>query len=172
MKPKSNIPIKITSKESFQDQINDKSHVRKLRCKNGEFKFIQWKNKQFSNDLIIGIGQDISNEIQIQNQYKDLIENAQDFIYEIDFEGKIIFINNYTLTALGYEKSEFLNQHYSNFIRKDYIDILNGFYNKISEKELEFPMLEIPFLKKNGQTLWVAQKIHFFHSLMLLKYNY
>lgn len=149
----------ISSKESFENQIDDKSHVRKLRCKNGEFKFIQWKNKQFSDDLIIGIGQDISNEIQIQNQYKDLIQNAQDFIYEIDLQGKIVFINNYTLTTLGYEKSEFLNQHYSLFVRKDYITILNDFYNKTYENDLEFPMLEIPFLKKNGQTLWVAQKV-------------
>ncbi|KDN53775.1 PAS domain S-box protein [Flavobacterium seoulense] len=150
---------KITSKESFDSQIDDKVFVRKLKCKNGDIKFIQWKNKQFSEDLIIGIGQDITNEIQIQNQYKNLIQNAQDFIYEIDMQGNIVFANNYSLKTLNYSEEEFLNKHYSNFIRKDYIDTLHQFYSKNKEQNLEFPQLEIPLLKKNGETIWVAQKV-------------
>lgn len=148
-----------TSSESFDSQINDKIFVRKLKCKNGEFKFIQWKNKQFSEDLIIGIGQDITNEIHIQNQYKNLIQNAQDFIYEIDLEGNIVFVNNYTLKTLGYAEDEILNQHYTNFIRKNYIATLNRFYNNNPENDFEFPQLEIPLLKKNGEIIWVAQKV-------------
>lgn len=148
-----------TSTESFDSQITDKIFVRKLKCKNGEYKFIQWKNKQFSEDLIIGIGQDITNEIQIQNQYKNLIQNAQDFIYEIDLEGNIIFVNNYTLKTLGYTESEILNQHYTNFIREDYIATLNRFYYNNPENDFEFPQLEIPLLKKNGEVIWVAQKV-------------
>jgi len=149
----------ITSKESFESQINDKIFVRKLRCKNGQYKFIQWKNKQFSEDLIIGIGQDITSEIQIHHQYKNLVQNAQDFIYEIDLKGKIVFINDYTLRTLGYEKNEFLNQHYSIFIRKDYLESINIFYNSNPENDFEFSELEIPILKKNGETVWIAQKL-------------
>ncbi len=149
----------IISKESFESQIENETFIQKLKCKNGEYKFIQWKNKQFTNDLILGIGQDITNEIQIQNQYKNLVQNAQDFIYEIDLEGKIVFINNYTIETLGYAENEFLNQHYSLFIRKDFIDILKAFYKNNPENVSEFPELEIPFLKKNGDTVWVAQKL-------------
>lgn len=148
-----------TATESFESQINDKIFVRKLRCKNGEFKFIQWKNKQFSDDLIIGIGQDITNVIHIQNQYKNLIENAQDFIYEVNLKGNIVFVNNYTLTTLGYTENEILNQHFSCFVRTDYIEILDTFYKTNLENTLEFPELEIPFIKKDGETLWVAQKV-------------
>ncbi|MFA9193452.1 PAS domain S-box protein [Flavobacterium sp. FBOR7N2.3] len=154
----------ITSTESFESQINDKIFVRKLKCKNGEFKFIQWKNKQFSDNLIIGIGQDITNEIHIQNQYKNLIQNAQDFIYEVNLDGNIIFVNNYTLKALGYSESEILNQHYSNFIKKDYVITLTRFYNSNQENDLEFPQLEIPLLKKNGEIIWVAQKVMISHN--------
>ena len=148
-----------TANESFESQINDKIFVRKLKSKNGEFKFIQWKNKQFSDDLIIGIGQDITTEIHIQNQYKNLVQNAQDFIYEIDLEGKIIFANNYTLKTLEYKEEEILNQHYSHFIRKDFIKRLSVFYNNGEENDSEFPIHEIPFLKKNGEIVWVAQKV-------------
>lgn len=149
----------MTAKETFESQINDKIFVRKLKCKNGEYKYIQWKNKQFSNDLIIGIGQDISNQIQIQNQYKNLVQNAQDFIYELDLNGNIIFINDYTLKSLDYTKTQMLNRHYSLFVRKDYLSIIESFYRQNEENNLDFPTLEIPILKKNGTTLWVAQKV-------------
>lgn len=149
----------ITSTESFESQINDKVFVRKLKCKNGQYKFIQWKNKQFSDDLIIGIGQDITNEIHIQNQYKNLVENAPDFIYEIDLEGKIVFANNYTLKTLGYEENEVINEPYSRFIRKDYLSLIDTFYKNQPESNTEFPVLEIPVLRKNGETVWIAQKL-------------
>ncbi|HJR99946.1 MAG TPA: PAS domain S-box protein [Flavobacterium sp.] len=149
----------ITSKESFESQINDKTFIRKLKCKNGEYKFIQWKNKQYSDDLIIGIGQDITNEIHIQNQYKNLVQNAQDFIYEIDLDGKIVFVNNYTLETLGYDKNELINKQFSFIVRKDFLATLNILHNFNTEKNLEFPELEIPLLKKNGDTVWVSQKI-------------
>jgi PAS domain S-box-containing protein len=155
----------ITSKEAFESQINDKIFIRKLRCKNGDIKFIQWNNKQFSDDLIIGIGQDISNEVQIQNQYRNLIQNAQDFIYEIDLKGKIVFVNNYTLKTLGYTENEMLNEHFSHFIREDYTTILNSFYTISNpENASEFPLVELPVLKKNGEMLWVTQKV-------MLSYN-
>ncbi|WP_379776586.1 PAS domain S-box protein [Flavobacterium sp. GCM10022190] len=151
-------PDKIVN-ESFESQINDRIFVRRLKCKNGEIKYIQWKNKQFSKNLIIGIGQDITNEIQIQNRYKNLIQNALDFIYEFDLNGNIVFANNYTLKTLGYEEDEILNQHYSKFIRKDYLDFLKSFYHSTEEGENEFPTLEIPVLKKNGEIIWIAQKV-------------
>ncbi len=149
----------ITANETFESQINDRVFVRKLRCKNGEYKYIQWKNKQFSNDLIIGIGQDISNQIQIQNQYKNLVQNAQDFIYELNTHGNITFVNDYTLKSLNYTKKQIVNQHYSLFVRKDYLSVLESFYRNNSENSVDFPTLEVPVLKKNGDTLWVAQKV-------------
>jgi hypothetical protein len=45
-----------------------------------DYKYIQWYDKQLSDDLTIGIGQNVSEEINIQNLYKDLIENAVDLI--------------------------------------------------------------------------------------------
>jgi hypothetical protein len=42
-----------------------KEHLQeKLRCKkNGEYKHIQWNDKKYSKDLIIGFGQDVTKEI-------------------------------------------------------------------------------------------------------------
>ena len=142
--------------KTFKD---DHIFIRKLKCKNGEFKHIQWNDKKFSNDLIIGIGQDVTNEIQIQNQYKYLIQNAIDLIYEVDTIGNFIFVNDFTIKLLGYENEELINRHYSDFIRKDYVSSIRDFYQNLLEKENYFPTIEFPLLKENGEELWVSQKV-------------
>jgi len=64
--------------------VDDRSYTRKLKCKNGDYKFIQWKDKKYSDDITIGIGQDVTEQIKIKDQYRSLIESAADLIYEID----------------------------------------------------------------------------------------
>ncbi|MFV5684374.1 PAS domain S-box protein [Flavobacterium sp. GB2R13] len=146
--------------EAYQTDFNEEAmFIRKLKCKNGEYKYIQWKDKKFTDDLIIGIGQDVTNEVQIQNQYKNLIQTATDIIFEVDDDGNFIFINDFTIKILGYAEEEILTRNYSEFIRTDYIDEMMQFYQNLEENENDFPTIEIPLLKKNGEIIWISQKV-------------
>ena len=146
--------------EKYHINFNDdKLFTRRLKCKNGDYKYIQWKDKKFSNDLIIGIGQDVTNEMHIQNQYKNLIQNAIDFIFEIDDKGNFTFVNDFTIQSIGYEKKEILTRHYSEFVRDDYSKKIIDFYQNLVKKELHFPTVEFPLIKKNGEQLWLSQKV-------------
>ncbi|MDI1306188.1 MAG: PAS domain S-box protein [bacterium] len=146
--------------EAYQTDFNEEAmFIRKLKCKNGEYKYIQWKDKKFTDDLIIGIGQDVTNEVQIQNQYKNLIQTATDIIFEVDDDGNFIFINDFTIKILGYAEEEILTRNYSEFIRADYIDEMMRFYQNLEENENDFPTIEIPLLKKNGEIMWISQKV-------------
>ena len=142
--------------KTFKD---DHIVIRKLKCKNGEFKHIQWNDKKFSNDLIIAIGHDVTNEIQIQNQYKNLIQNAIDLIFELDHYGNFTFVNEFTIKTLGFKENEILTRHYLEFIREDYCTSIMDFYQNLLENEQNFPTIEFPLLKKNGEEIWVSQKV-------------
>ncbi len=137
----------------------DKMFVRRVKCKNGEYKHIQWSDKKFSDDLIIGIGQDVTNEIHLQNQYKNLIQNAIDLIFEVDNDGNFIFINEFTIKLLGYREEEILTRNYLEFIREDYRNTIMEFYQNLLENEQNFPTIQFPLIKKNGEELWVSQKV-------------
>jgi PAS domain S-box-containing protein len=141
------------------DYQDDRLHVRKLKCKNGEYKYIQWKDKKFTKDLIIGIGQDVTNEHRIQNQYKNLIQSATDIIFEVDDNGNFIFANDFTIKVLGYSENEILHKNYSEFIHKDYVEKIMQFYQNLDGKEDNFPTTEFPLMKKNGEELWVSQRV-------------
>lgn len=138
---------------------DDKLYIRKLKCKNGEYKFIQWKDKKFSEDLVIGIGQDVTEQIQAKDQYKNLIQSANDIIFEVNDDGEFTFINNFTIKSLGYKESEIIGRNYSEFIRPDYITNMIAFYENLEEKENDFPTVEFPLIKKNGKELWISQKV-------------
>ena len=141
---------------NFKD---DQLFTSKVKCKNGAYKHIQWNDKKFSDDLIIGIGQDVTNEIKIQNQYKNLIENAIDLIFEVDNEGDFIFVNDYTIKSLGYKIDEIINRNYSEFIREDYLISIKDLYQNLLINENYFSTIEFPLIKKDGQELWVSQKV-------------
>jgi len=137
----------------------NKLYIRKLKSKNGEYKYIQWKDKKFSEDLIISIGQDVTEQIIVQDQYKNLIQTATDIIFEIDAEGYFTFMNDFGFSILGYSENEIISQHYSNFIHENYQRNAVDFYENLEINENNFPTIEIPAVKKNGKKIWVSQKI-------------
>lgn len=145
--------------EYHNNYINNRLHIQTLRCKSGEYKHIQWVDKKFSDELIIGIGQDVTNEIRIQNQYENLIQSAADIIFEADTKGNFTFVNDYASKVLGYSKEEILNQHFSSFIRKDYITKTIRFYQTILDGEDTFTTIEFPLVKKDETEIWVSQNV-------------
>jgi PAS domain S-box-containing protein len=145
--------------EYHNDYIDDRLYIRKLKCKNGDYKYIQWKDKRYSDDVVIGIGQDVTELVNIENQYRSLIESAADLIYEIDLTSKITYVNQFTEKTLGYTKEDMLGHHFFKFIRKDYVDYVVDFYKDIPKEVNEYTDLVFPIVKKDRDTIWVSQKV-------------
>ena len=142
-----------------ENYVDNKFYIRKLKCKNGEYKFIQWKDRKFSDNLVIGIGQDVTDQIHLQKQYENLIENANDIIYETDSNGKYTFINKYSEKISGYKPNELLGRYYHEFIRADYKEQVIAFYCKPEKSKTSFETLVFPIINKNEQTTWLSHNV-------------
>lgn len=149
----------IIYKENNKNNLEEDLHIQKLKCKNGQYKFIQWKNKKYNKNLIVGIGQDVTEQFKIQNQYKNLIQTATDIIFETDDDGNFTFINDFTISHLGYSKEEVISSNYSQFIREDYRARSMEFYEDLLQNENDFPTIELPLIKKDGSEIWASQKV-------------
>jgi PAS domain S-box-containing protein len=142
-----------------EEYVDNRLHIRKLKCKNGEYKYIQWKDKKFNEDLVIGIGQDVTEQIHFQNQYRNLIESATDLIYEANAEGIVTYVNPFAVKTLGYTREEILGSSYTMFVPKEYLDTVTEFYfNPIEETE-DYPDFVFPLRKKNNEIIWISQKV-------------
>ncbi|OXA93202.1 response regulator [Flavobacterium hercynium] len=150
---------KATMYESNLNYLDNRLYIRKLKTKNGEYKHIQFKDKKFSEDLIISIGQDVTEQITVQDQYKNLIQTATDIIFEINERGYFTFINEFGFSILKYPEEEIIGQHYSNFIHDEYIKNAVDFYENLEQNETNYPTIEIPILKKTGEELWISLKV-------------
>jgi PAS domain S-box-containing protein len=139
--------------------VKDRTYVRKLRCKNGEYKYIQWDTQKYADDLFVSIGQDVTDQIIAQNQYKNLVETATDIIYESDKYGRFSFMNPVSENVLGFSNNELIGKHFSELIRQDYVDIVSQFYVDFSKSSNDFEVLEFPVIKKNGEQIWISQKV-------------
>ena len=132
-------------------------YVRKLKCKDGSYRHIQWKDSKYSDDLFVGVGQDVTERVQIENQYKNLIQNASDVIYELDKYGFFVFVNNFTAQMLDYTFEDFYNKHFTEFIREDFRDSVSEFYSNYDKNNSNFPPLIFPILTKDGRNIWLSQ---------------
>ncbi len=153
---------KLTEDDEFSTinyKISEGLYIRKLKCKDGSYKFIQWKDSKYSDDLYVGIGQDVTEQVEVQNQYKKLIESASDMIYETDIKGYFTFINKFTEKLLGFSREEYIGKHFTSLIHPDYTEQVIQFYVNTSLDGDEIPFLEFPVLKKSGEKLWVSQKV-------------
>ncbi|MEZ4838578.1 PAS domain S-box protein [Flavobacterium sp.] len=142
-----------------QDYQKDRIYKRKLKCRDGQYKFIQWVDKEFGEDLFVGIGIDVTEQINIENQYKNLVESATDLIFETDKKGKFTYINSFSCELLQYTLEELIQFHFGELIREDYQKELIQYYTEELNKT-EIPrLLEFPIMKKNGSEVWISQKI-------------
>lgn len=146
--------------ESYHDNyIDERLYIRRLKCRNGEYKYIQWKDKKYNDNLIIGIGQDVTNQIELQNQYKNLIQTAIDVIFEVDPDGNFTFVNDYMIRLLDMPMEEILGMNYKDLIREDLRPHMTDFYENMIGNEHEFPTTELPVVTSKGEVIWISQKV-------------
>lgn len=138
--------------------IKERIYVRKLKCKNNNYKYIQWIDKEFSDDLFVGIGQDVTEQENIKNQYKNLIESAADVIFETDEIGCFSLINQFMLDLLGYRHEELIGRFFGDVIRLDYRESIVEFYSNPANLSNTNPILEFPVVKKNNEDVWISIK--------------
>jgi PAS domain S-box-containing protein len=140
-----------------ENYIDNRIYTRKLKCKDGSYKYIQWKDKRLKENLTIGIGQDVTEQYIIQRKYKNLIENASDIIYELNTKGNYTFINKFTEELTGFSIEELKLKHFSELIKDEYKDEVINFYN--SKKLDSYDSYIFPILNKKGETIWLSQNV-------------
>lgn len=134
-------------------------YVRKVKTKSGETKYIQWSDSKYSDNLFIASGYDITDKVEVEKQYQNLIQNASDVVYETNVEGYFTYVNPYGLNLLGYEASDVGKYHFSEIIDPSYKKELYNIYLTIDPDKNEFDNVQFPVLSKTNKLIWLSQKV-------------
>lgn len=155
----------LTNDIEFQDvdyntiYVPDSIYTRKLRCKNGEYKYIQWTDQKYSDNLFVSNGQDITGKVIVEEQYRNLVQFASDIIFEVDKYGYFTFVNQFAEKSLGYPTDFFIGKHFSSLIKPENAKKIEDYYFKQRENQTDFDIIEFPIIKSNGEEMWVSQKV-------------
>jgi PAS domain S-box-containing protein len=139
--------------------VPDRIYIRKLKTKSNEYKFIQWSDSKYNDNLFVGSGYDVTQKIQAEKQYQNLVQFASDVIYEIDNYGNFTFVNPFGLKILGCKSDDILGKHFSSFILQEHKQRVLDFYSVIDKSKNEFDLIEFPILSFNNEALWFSQKV-------------
>jgi PAS domain S-box-containing protein len=139
--------------------VPNQLYIRKLKCKNGDYKYIQWTDVKHNDNLFVATGQDVTSKVELEKKYYDLIQSAKDIIYESDQWGYITYVNKFSTELLGYDFDEIIGKHFSYFIVENYKEKVIDFYRPENLDYNDFDILEFPIRKKNNEIIWVSQKV-------------
>jgi PAS domain S-box-containing protein len=104
-----------------------------------------------------------------EEQYRKLIESASDIIYELDENGKFIFVNSASEGVIGYTNEELLTKHFWELIHPDYTAAFTKEYLAIMKAQQQFSYMELPIKAKSGEKVWLGQKAQMFFKDNWLK---
>lgn len=91
-----------------------------------------------------------------KERYRALVENAEDVIYTVDPEGIITSINPAVTRMAGYEPSEVIGHHFSEFVCKDDLEKVRGsFFDILKGTKLGTSSMEFRLNHKKGGDRWV-----------------
>lgn len=146
-----------------QGEIADTATVL-LETKTKGHRWIQWNNTKLDNGIFVGIGNDITERREYEQQFRKLVENANDIIYTTDKKGNFDYANEVTVEYTGYNKEELIGKSYKVLVREDYKHKIEAYYKEQIKNKIRESYREFPFTTKEGSTLWVGQSVLFKYS--------
>jgi PAS domain S-box-containing protein len=99
-----------------------------------------------------------------EKRYRQLVENANDIIYETDENGCLIFVNHIAKKILGYSEEEFIGKHFLDLISLESRSDAERFYKWQCLKGVSNTYNEFYFLTRDEITVLVGQNVRLVHE--------
>ncbi|MGD0037031.1 MAG: PAS domain S-box protein [Bacteroidota bacterium] len=95
-----------------------------------------------------------------QQEYKHIIDSANELIYRIDENGLITFFNPIATRLLKYDENELIGHHYRELIYPSYRKSVERYYGVQFLKRIPVTSHEVPAQAKDGSIVWLGQNVY------------
>lgn len=124
-----------------------------------ELIWMEWSFTKFSESVNVIFGQNVSERIQLQNTYEQLVQNAEDYIYQVDVNGVFTFVNDRFYDRLNYPPNELVGRLSLDVVEPEYRQFVLEFYQNHFSTRKQYSYLEFPIISKSGETIWLGQYV-------------
>jgi len=164
---------KITDSILSKNIANSKPYCQKLRCHDGNHKWIEWHDSLGENNSLISVGVDISSwkdKELLLNQTDEVLKKLELLVLEIDHNGNVLYATPYVEKILGYPINDILDDKWwqitfedqniaekckqanYNYVFKNKKDSFDIFKRQIKTKKGEYKWIEWQLIKGLNNT--------------------
>ena len=94
-----------------------------------------------------------------ERQYRELIENASDMIYELDENGAFSFANPLMENVSGFSLDELKHKRFIDLVYEGHKERLIKFYNDQRKERKDTSYYEFIMVTRYGEKLWIGQNV-------------
>lgn len=121
-----------------------------------EIVYYQWSCKQFSDEVRIILGQDVTEKIYLENYYELIVRNADDLIFQTDTNGIFTFVNEKCSEVFARSKEELLGMSILKVIDPSFNKSVKSFFEKCLRDGNKGGYEEFPILTPNDHLKWLG----------------
>jgi PAS domain S-box-containing protein len=90
-----------------------------------------------------------------EQKYRELFEHANDIIFILDFEGRILSCNAAAANTYGYEREQLLRMGIGELLDRDYLSVMRAFIRRKTDLMDVQPPQEFLTYTQDGDAVWV-----------------
>ncbi|WP_107038397.1 SpoIIE family protein phosphatase [Brumimicrobium mesophilum] len=121
-----------------------------------EVVYYQWSCKQFSDEVRIILGQDVTEKINLENYYELIVRNADDLIFQTDTSGNFTFANEKCCEVFARTKEELLGLSILDVIDSNYNEKVNNFFKESLKIRNKGGYKEFPIHTPQSDLKWLG----------------
>lgn len=141
------------------DFSEGKIFVTPLFSNSNDLVYYQWSCKQFSDDVRVILGQDVTEKINLESYYELIVNNADDLIYQTDPLGNFKFLNEKCINSFKYKESDLLGNSFETVIHPEFKSRVRRFYKAQFKSKNKNSYLEFKIITGEGEERWLGQNV-------------
>jgi len=121
-------------------------------------------NRKTNKELIenIALQEALSNDLQSnREQFKTLVEIAEDCVYEFSPEGNYKYVNPAFEKLTGYNQDFIIGLQYTYLLHPSIVEQSKDYFEKRIFVHPSNTYQEFPITTRSGETVWIGQKVNF-----------
>ncbi|HTO36862.1 MAG TPA: SpoIIE family protein phosphatase [Brumimicrobium sp.] len=147
--------------ETFED---NRVFASPFITKNGKIVYYQWSCKDFSHNLKVIMGQDITERVDIESNYELIVKNADSLIFRLDLEGNFTYLNSKSVEAFGGSIGHLLGSSFFNLVYIPEQSKVRSFFENSLQERTQEAYVEIPIVKPGHNILWIGLSLSIVHK--------
>lgn len=114
-----------------------------------------------ANIRLSKLNEQLEQRVEIQErQYKQLVEEASDFIFNFSPELVLTFVNNQAIKLSNLSKDELLGKPIADFIHNDHKEEAREFFRRLRDGESESSYVEFPIVFDTSHHIWLGMNVN------------